>query len=103
MELGIWIALKADINVHVKEIKDLLFVDNTVLVADSKEKLHQMELDFKRMCQGKRFTINPPKSEVMKMSTKSNVYDFQSWFSILVFNLEWESIAETTIFRVSEG
>lgn len=50
------------------EVSVLLFADNTLLIADSKEKLRDFVNQFENICQEKGLKINPAKSKVMKIS-----------------------------------
>lgn len=49
----------------------LLFVDDAVMVVDSREKLLDLVTEFAQMFQEKGLKINPDKSKVMKKCTKS--------------------------------
>src|SRR5678816_2462308 len=80
-----------------REISVLLFADDSVLIADTKEKLRDLVLEFERACQGKGLKINSAKSKVMKISTKPKGDDSQSGLDIIKVN--GESLAETTVFR----
>ena len=48
------------------EINQLLFADNTVLVADSEEKLCRLASKFGRECERRKLRVNVGKSEVMR-------------------------------------
>ena len=50
------------------KINQLLFVDDTVLLADSEKKLCQLVEEFGRMCR-RNFKVNDYKSKVMKCTT----------------------------------
>ena len=55
------------------EIHQLLFTDNTALVADSDEKLCRVESEFGRECKRREFRVNVGKSKVMRCSRYGNV------------------------------
>ena len=50
------------------EINQLLFADDTALVADSEEKLCRLVSEFGRICEIKKFRVNVGKSKVMRCS-----------------------------------
>ena len=49
------------------EINQLLFEDDTALVADS-EKLSRLVSEFGRLCEGRKLRVNVGKSKVMRSS-----------------------------------
>ena len=50
------------------EINQLLFADDTALVADSEEKLCRLVSEFGRACERRRLRVNVGKSKVMRCS-----------------------------------
>ena len=50
------------------EINQLLFADDTALVADSEEKLCRLVSEFGRVCERKKLRVNEGKSKVMRCS-----------------------------------
>ena len=46
----------------------LLFADNTVLVADSEERLCRVVSEFGRVCERRKLRVNVGKSKVMRCS-----------------------------------
>ena len=50
------------------ELNQLLFVDETVVVADSEEKLCQLVTEFGRVCERRKLRVNVGKSKVMKFT-----------------------------------
>ena len=54
------------------EINQLLFTDDTALVADSKEKLCRMVSEFGRVCERRKLKVNVGKSKVMRCSRYGN-------------------------------
>ena len=54
------------------EINQLLFADDTALVADSEEKLCRLVSEFGRVCERRKFRVNVGKSKVMRCSRYSN-------------------------------
>ena len=55
-----------DANGNEWELNQLLFVDDTVVVADSKRKLCQLVTEFGRMCERRKLRVNVGKSKVMR-------------------------------------
>ncbi|MCP4269458.1 MAG: hypothetical protein GY777_28465 [Candidatus Brocadiaceae bacterium] len=49
------------------ELRQLLFADDTVLVADSEEKLRRLVTEFGRVCDRRKLRVNVGKSKVMKV------------------------------------
>ncbi len=47
-------------------VNELPLADDTALVADSQEKLRQLEEEFARVCERRKLRINESKSEVIK-------------------------------------
>ena len=50
------------------EINQLLFADDTALVADSEEKLCRLVSEFGRVCERRKLRVNVGKSKVMRCS-----------------------------------
>ena len=48
------------------ELNQLLFADDTVVVADSERKLCQLATEFRRVCERRKLQVNVGKSEVMR-------------------------------------
>ena len=65
--------LRENVRVLVKglEINQLLFADDTALVADSEEKLGRLVSEFGRVCERKKL-VNVGKSKVMRCSRYGN-------------------------------
>ena len=55
------------------EINQLLFADDTALVADSEEKLRRLVSEFVRVCERKKLRVNVGKSKVLTCSRYGNV------------------------------
>ena len=54
------------------EINQLLFSDDTALVADSEEKLCRLVSEFGRLCERRKLRVNLGKSKVMRCSRYGN-------------------------------
>ena len=54
------------------EINQLLFADDTALVADSDEKLCRFVSEFGRVCERRKLRVNVGKSKVMRCSRNGN-------------------------------
>ena len=54
------------------EINQLLFADDTALVADSEEKLCRLVCAFGRVCERRKLRVNVGKSKVMRCSRYGN-------------------------------
>ena len=54
------------------EINQLLFADDTALVADLKEKLCKLVSEFGRVCERRKLRVNVGKSKVMRCSRYGN-------------------------------
>ena len=54
------------------EINQLLFTDDTALVADSEEKLCRLVSEFGRVCERRKLRVNVGKSKVMRYSRYGN-------------------------------
>ena len=54
------------------EINQLLFADDTTLVADSEEKLYRLVGEFGRVCERRKLKVNVDKSKVMRCSRYGN-------------------------------
>ena len=54
------------------EINQLLFADDTALVADSEEKLCRLVSEFGRVCETRKLRVNLGKSKVMRCSRYGN-------------------------------
>ena len=49
------------------ELNQLLFADDTVVVADSERKLCQLVTEFGRVCERRKLQVNMDKSKVMRL------------------------------------
>ena len=81
-----WCGVVGDVNVRVLgkglellsanagrfEINQLLFADDTALVADSEEKLRRLVSEFGRVCERRKLRVNVGKSKVMRCSRYNN-------------------------------
>ena len=54
------------------ELNQLLFVDDTVVVADSERKLCQLVTEFGRVCERNKLRVNVGKSKVMRCTTNED-------------------------------
>ena len=54
------------------EINQLLFADDTALVADSEENLCRLVSEFGRVCERRKLRVNVGKSKVMRCSRYGN-------------------------------
>ena len=54
------------------EINQLLFADDTALVANSEKKLHRLVSEFGRVFERRKLRVNEGKSEVMRCSRYGN-------------------------------
>ena len=54
------------------EINQLLFTDDTALVADSEEKLCRLVCEFGSVCERRKLRVNVGKSKVMRCSRYGN-------------------------------
>ena len=54
------------------EINQVLFADDTALVADSEEKLCRLVSEFGRVCERRKLRVNMGKSKVMRCSRYGN-------------------------------
>ena len=65
-----------EVNVRVLgkglEINQLLFADDTALVADSEEKLGRLVSEFGRVCERRKLRVNVGKSKVVRCSRYGN-------------------------------
>lgn len=60
-------------NGQVYEVNLMLFADDTVIVADSKEKLCRLIDEFGKVCDRRKLRVNVSKSKVMRCSREENV------------------------------
>ena len=54
------------------EINQLLFADDTALVADSEKKLCRLASEFGRVCERRKLRVNGGKSKVMRCTRYGN-------------------------------
>jgi len=59
-------------NGRIWQLSQLLFVDDTALVADSEEKLCRLVAEFGRVCDRRKLRVNRGKSKVMRYSRKDD-------------------------------
>lgn len=57
-------------NDHEWEVNQLLFADDTVLVADTEEKLDRLVTEFGRVCERRKLRVNVGKSKVMRCTRR---------------------------------
>ena len=57
---------------RLRTINQLLFADDTALVADSEEKLRRLVSEFGRVCERRKLRVNVGKSKVMRCSRYGN-------------------------------
>ena len=69
--LGKWLELLSA-NGGRFEINQLLFADDTALVADSEEKLGRLVSEFGRVCERRKLRVNVGKSKVKRCSRYGN-------------------------------
>ena len=69
--LGKWLELLRANGSRFK-INQFLFVDKTVLVADTEEKLHRLVSEFGGVCGRRKLRVNVGKSKVMRCSRYGN-------------------------------
>ena len=56
-------------NENAWQLNQLLFADDTVVVADSEEKLCQLVTEFGRVCKRRKLRVNVGKSKVMRCTS----------------------------------
>ena len=61
-----------DGNDHAWQLNQLLFADDTVIVADSEEKLCQLVNEFGRVCKRRKLRVNVGKSKVMRCTNRED-------------------------------
>ena len=54
-------------------MRQLLFADDTVLIADSKKKLERLVEEFRRVCKRRKLKVNLTKSKVMNIMMDGQV------------------------------
>ena len=59
-------------NGYQLQINQLLFADDTALVADSEEQLRRLVSEFGRVCERRKLRVNVGKSRVMRCSSYGN-------------------------------
>ena len=69
--LGKWLELLSA-NGGRFEINQLLFADDTAIVADSEEKLCRLASEFGRVCERRKLRVNVGKNKVMRCSRYEN-------------------------------
>ena len=81
------------------EIDQLLFADDTALVADSEEKLCRLVSEFGRVCERRKLRVNVGKSKVMRCSRYSNgdrmhvILNGESLEEVDCFKYLWSQVA----------
>ena len=58
--------------IHAYLLNQLLFADDTVVVADSERKLCQLVTEFGRVCDRRKLRVNVGKSKVMRCTKNEN-------------------------------
>ena len=74
------------------ELSQLLFADDTVLIADSEEKLCRLVSEFGKVCDRRKLRVNAGKSKVMRCSRNGNG-------GILNVTLNGEKLEEVDRFK----
>ena len=74
------------------EVSQLLFADDTALVADSVEKLGRLVYEFDRVCKKRKLKVNAGKSKVMKSTRDVNACALQ-------ISLNGEMLEEVSKFK----
>ena len=69
--LGLGLELR-DGNDEAWQLNQLLFADDTVVVADSEEKLCQLVTEFGRVCRRRKLRVNVGKSKVMRFTNNED-------------------------------
>ena len=59
-------------NGNEREMNQLLFVDDTVVVADSEKKLRRLVTEFGRVCERRKLRVNVGKGKVMRCTRKED-------------------------------
>jgi Reverse transcriptase (RNA-dependent DNA polymerase). len=59
-----------DENEQMWQLNQLLFADDTALVADSEAKLQRLVTEFRRVCERRKLRVNTGKSKVMRCSRR---------------------------------
>ena len=97
------------------EINQLLFADDTALVADSEEKLFRLVNEFGRVCERRKFRVNVCKSKVMRCSRYGNgdrmhvILNCEPLEEVDCFKYLWSQVAadggceRDVVHRVNEG
>ena len=67
-----WDGLEVSVNGGRFEINQLLFADDTTLVADSEDMLCRLVSEFGRVCKRRKLRVNVGKSKVMRCSRYGN-------------------------------
>ena len=74
------------------KINQVLFADDTALVADTEEGLQQLVTEFGRVCDRRKLKVNVGKSKVMRCTTEENRGGVH-------INLDGEELEEVESFR----
>ena len=97
------------------EINQLLFADDTALVAGSEEKLCRLVSEFGRVCERRKLRVNVGKSKVMRCSWYSNgdrmhvILNDETLEEVDCFKYLWSQVAadggceRDVIHRTDEG
>ena len=97
------------------EINQLLFADDTALVADSEEKLCRLVCEFGRVCERRKLRVNVGKSKVMRCSRYGNgdrmhvMLNFKPFEEVDCFKYLWSQVAadggceRDVVHRKNEG
>ena len=88
------------------EINQLLFADNTALVANSEEKLCRLVSEFGRVCERRKLRVNIDESKVMRCSWYGNGgrmhvilngEPLNKWIVLSQGGLKWQLMEDVTI------
>ena len=97
------------------EINQLLFADDTALVADSEEKLCRLVSEFGRVCEIRKLKVNVGKSKVMRCSRYGNgdrmhvIVNGEQLEEVDCFKYLWAQVAadggceRDVVHRMNEG
>ena len=104
---------KGDIN--QLQINQLLFADDTALVADSEEQLCRLVSEFGRVCERRKLRVNVGKSRVMRCSSYGNrgrmhvILNGEPLEEVDCFKYLWSQVAadggceRDVVHRMNEG
>ena len=84
------------VNGEIWQVNQLLFADDTVLMADSEEKLQRVVKEFGRVCKRRKLKINVSKSKVMVCNRGAQGRNLDVW-------VEGERLEEVADFKYLGG